>query len=64
MIQPGRTPGQKPIFDKPVAVVTPAKAGVQCSYNDPILLDTGFRRYDIRGGFSTFYEGTIFGKEK
>jgi hypothetical protein len=36
--------------------VTPAKAGVHCFCNHLIFLDTGFRRYDVRGGFSTFYE--------
>jgi len=53
-------------------VVTPAKAGVQCSCNvlnppashSPQLaaesfkyLDTGFRRYEVCSGFSTFYKG-------
>jgi hypothetical protein len=34
-------------------IVTPAKAGVQCFCHRLIFLDTGFRRYDIRAGFST-----------
>jgi hypothetical protein len=37
-------------------VVTPAKAGVQCFCNYLIFLDTGFCRYDVCVGFSTFCE--------
>jgi hypothetical protein len=37
-------------------VVTPAKAGVQCFCNPLIFLGTVFRRYDVGGGFPTFYE--------
>jgi hypothetical protein len=34
-------------------VVTPAEAGVQCFRNHHKFLDTGFRRYDVGGGFPT-----------
>jgi hypothetical protein len=37
-------------------VVTPAKAGVQFFYNHLIFLDTGFRRYDLSGGFLSHAE--------
>jgi hypothetical protein len=42
--------------------VTPVKAGVQCLTGSRLSperrLDTGFRRYDVGGGFSPFYEDT------
>jgi hypothetical protein len=46
------------IFDGILKIVIPAKAGAQCFFNHPVLLDTGFRRDDIRGGFSTAYKAT------
>jgi hypothetical protein len=43
----------------PQKVVTPAKAGVQCSCNTLKYLDTGFRRYDVLGELRTFYDVVI-----
>jgi hypothetical protein len=43
----------------PQKVVTPAKAGVQCLCDHLIFLDTGFRRYDVRGGCSAYCECVI-----
>ena len=47
-------------MDEHVKIVTPAKAGVQffCEF-----LDTGFRRYDVCGGFSNFYKQTYARKK-
>ena len=50
------TRGQVLNFDEFVKSRHPgeSRGPVVCNY--PIFLDTGFRRYDVKGGFSTFYE--------
>jgi hypothetical protein len=37
-------------------VVSPVKTGVQCFYNFPKILDSGFRRNDDPQAFSTSYD--------
>jgi hypothetical protein len=50
----------KSILDALINVVAPAKTGGPVFSKPLILMETGFRRDDEAGDFSTFFEGINF----